>query len=376
MVNSHYKLRRPNLFTISLGAIKHNLREIRKLVGFSTKIIAALKSNAYGFGLEEVTKVVTSEGVDAVALSDLSDASRVRSLNKKIPILLYAGNIVNSETVTAVQEMNIMPTITDLASAQFYSLGAKKIIKAYVKVDVGLMRFGFAQETASKFIEQISRLPRLKIQGVYTNMHVPADVSGDYIDWQLEQFFSIIRDIECIGMKIPVKLCASSAMLQYTRYLKLNAVDPGHFLFGLSVPVPRKISIDLKLAFSSLQTVLIQVKNVERKKFIHLAPIQMHDGLRIGVIPIGLRDGIQSLTSGEVLVRGCRAPIIGKYSLEYTRINLTKIPEAKVGDQVMIIGSQGNQLISPQQVITSQKFNISANLPLAIGNSVIRDYIN
>ena len=81
MVNSHYKLRRPNLFTISLGAIKHNLREIRKLVGFSTKIIAALKSNAYGFGLEEVTKVVTSEGVDAVALSDLSDASRVRSLN-------------------------------------------------------------------------------------------------------------------------------------------------------------------------------------------------------------------------------------------------------------------------------------------------------
>ena len=102
----------------------------------------------------------------------------------------------------------------------------------------------------------------------------------------------------------------------------------------------------------------------------------MHDGLRIGVIPIGLRDGMQSLTNGEVLVRGCRAPIIGKYSLEYTRINLTKIPEAKVGDQVMIIGSQGNQLISPQQVITSQKFNISANLPLAIGNSVIRDYIN
>ena len=101
MVNSHYKLRRPNLFTISLGAIKHNLIEIRKLVGFSTKIIAALKSNAYGFGLEEVTKVVTSEGVDAVALSDLSDASRVRSLNKNIPILLYAGNIVNSETVTA-----------------------------------------------------------------------------------------------------------------------------------------------------------------------------------------------------------------------------------------------------------------------------------
>ena len=132
--------------------------------------------------------------------------------------------------------------------------------------------------------------------------------------------------------------------------------------------------MDLQPAFVSLTSRLIHVRAVERTEFRDLAPIPLTDGLRFGVIPIGLRDGMASLTCGEVLVRGRRVPIIGGLSLEHTRVDLTRVPDAEIGDDVVIVGRQGGAAIDPQEVIEHQELGVKAALALAVGSSVPRVY--
>ena len=106
-----------------------------------------------------------------------------------------------------------------------------------------------------------------------------------------------------------------------------------------------------------------------------MVPFQLRKGLRLGVIPIGLRDGMASLTCGYVLVRGHRVQILGPFSLEHTRIDLTDIPDAQIGDEVVIIGEQERNVIKPSEVIQFQGIGVKAALALNVGEGVSRFYL-
>ena len=121
-------------------------------------------------------------------------------------------------------------------------------------------------------------------------------------------------------------------------------------LFGLTPPGPLNVGADLQPAFHSLTSRIIHAREIERERFLDLAPFPLRAGMRFGVIPIGLRDGMAALHCGEVLVGGRRAAILGPLSLEHTRVDLSGTPEAKVGDEVVIIGRQGDGAIDPDEV--------------------------
>ena len=369
-------LARPNRFTVDLSAIGQNLREIRSYVGASTWLCPALKADAYGFGLVPVARVVVDNGGDAVAVADIGDAARLRDAGVTCPILLYAGNLPTAETVRTITELGLMPTLVDSESAKHYaSLAAGRKIEAFIKIDVGLERIGIQVDAAVGTVREISAIPDIDLRGIYTHMHVTEGPNAvDYAKWQFARFQSALEAIEKAGFAVPIRMAAASAVLAMTSKMTLNAVDPGHILYGLRPPGPQFVSLDLRSPFASLHSCLIQIKPLERNAYIEELGFPLRDKMRVGIIPMGRRDGLQTLNSGRVLVRGVECAILGGVSLEHTRVDLTDVPDASVGDIVVIIGRQGGKVIELDDVAIFQQITMPVALALSVRESVPREY--
>ena len=370
-------VRRPNLLRVDLGAIAHNLAEVRRIAGSGVRIVAALKADAYGFGLERVAETVVAGGAHTIAVADIADAVRLRDHGMETPVLLYAGNLTDRAAVEAVETYHLMPTVLDRESAELYAAHAGKPIRVFIKIDVGLERLGVLPGRAAALARRVRALPRLELHGVYTHVDVPGDPKAEeYVAWQIARYRSACAEIEAEGPSIPVKMAASSAVLRCDPDAAFDAVDPGHMLFGLTPPGPLNVDADLRPAFHSLTSRIIHARRIERARYLDLAPFPLREGMRFGVLPIGLRDGMAALHCGEVLVGGRRAAILGPLSLEHTRVDLSGTPGAKVGDEAVIIGRQGGAVIAPEEVVAHQGFGVKAALALAAGGSIPREYLS
>ena len=152
----------------------------------------------------------------------------------------------------------------------------------------------------------------------------------------------------------------------------MNAVDPGAALFS---PLLVEGARDDCQPFRSLKSRLIQVKDILRTEFLEESPFKIVPGMRAGIIPIGYADGMNKLNCGEVLVGGVRVPILGSPALEYTRVDLTRVPSAVVGDEVVIIGQQNDGRISPEEVMAKMSVSRVPDLALEVRSTISRAYI-
>jgi alanine racemase len=367
---------RSNVFEVDLDALDHNVREIRRLIGPEVRLFAALKANAYGFGTLPIAHAVLASGADGLAVVDLRDAVAMRKAGIAAPIHLYGGMLVTPEVARAVDAFGVMPTVLSLDDAGVYSRCASRPIRVFVKIEVGLERFGIAPEDTAEFVQTIRSLPNLDLHGLCTHLHVPrrpADEVVPYLDRQFARFQQTIRDVEASGTPIPIKMAASSGSLSLSRTMSLNAVDPGHLLFGLRPGGPERQQLDIKPVMRRLISKLVHIHRVRRAADMDLAPFPIRTGMSVGVIPIGVVDGMLSLHCGDVLLAGRRCPVL-EVSLEHTRIDVTDV-DARVGDDVVIVGRQGDDAIEIADVLAHQNLRIPASVPLAVHQTVPRAYL-
>ncbi|MBV9567027.1 MAG: alanine racemase [Hyphomicrobiales bacterium] len=374
---SDFALRaRPNLFQIDLGAIAQFTRRIREYVGGEVTICAALKCNAYGFGLLQVANTVLAAGADMVSMVDPANAVALRCAGETAPILVYPGGLATPQSVRDAEVFDLMPTLIDLVSAKVYSRYATQPLRVAVKVDIGQERLGFPAEEAAEAIAAIARLPNLKVHIVNAHPNVPSPPSFDYLEWQLGRFEAMCHELEAKGLDVPIRMVASSKILSLTRNANFNAVDPGQMFFGPfraegDVPWPA-----IRQPFAKLTSRLIHVRTLDRQEFLAQAPFPTRPNMRLGVMPIGSSDGMAQLHCGEVLVRGRRAKLLGSPSLEHTRLDLSDVPEAAVGDEVVIIGKQGRDQITTDAVVAHQRHSRIADLAMAVRPSIPREYLD
>jgi alanine racemase len=376
MLNSpQQSLSRPNTLHVDLDAIVHNVCEIRRAVGADVSIYVALKGNAYGFGLVPIAQAVLAAGATALSVADVADAITLRENAIDAPILLYPGNLPTPAVLEALERYDLMPTIVDADSARTYaSARFRKPLRIFIKVDVGLERLGISLKAAAPIVRSIADSPSLIAQGIYTHFHVVDDEDAvEYLEWQFNRFTASIAELDTLGLAPPTQMAAASGALAVTTTMNLNAVDPGHLVYGLQPPGPRLVPLKLKSAFKALTSRLIQVKPVGRNDFRDKLPFPMKTDLKIGVIPMGKRDGLLTANAGAAIVRGqaCR---LGGVDLEHTRIDLTGAPDAEVGDIVVLIGSQQGTVISLEDVAAYQGVSALVNVPLAVRESVRREY--
>ncbi len=365
---------RPNTFEIDLGAIARCTAEIRASVGPGIHLIATLKANAYGYGLLPAARTVLAAGADAVSLVSLDEAIALRRAKIEAPILVYAGSVPDEHIVRAAADYGLIATLHSEESLAAFARHATRRIDVAVKVDVGQERIGVPAEKAVAFIQAVANEPRFNLRIVNAHPNVPATGrAAECLAWQYGRFVEVCEQVARLGITVPYNVLASSKILRLTgTTMALNAVDPGAALFS-SLLRPDDEACQ---PFRSLKSRLIQVRETERREFLAEVPFAITPHMRIGVLPIGYSDGMHRLNCGEVLVRGERVPLLGAPALEYTRIDLTRVPAARVGDEVVIIGRQGANRVAPEEVAKKQAAARVSDLALEVRSSVARRHID
>jgi len=367
------RLLRPTTLEIDLDAAAANVRAVRQLVGRGRKIFAVVKADGYGHGAAELGAVFVANGADALAVADLGEGIRLRRRGIVTPILVYPNSL--PEAAPDAVAHALIPTLVDLDGARAYAEAATGPCDVFVKVDVGLERLGVPAEQAVKTVTAMLELPRLRLAGLCAHPHAPDGADPAYAEWQLGRFTAVVDELEARGVPVPTRLLAASPFVLRFPQTYLNAVDPGRMLYGITFPGETS-PVPLRPTLRALTTRVIALKELTpRERFAELAPFPLTAPMRLGVIPIGSADGVAWLHAGRVLVRGRVASIVAGPSLEHTRIDLTEVPDARVGDEVVIIGRQGDAEITAAEVARRHGLGLH-HVATTVGPRVTRVYMS
>lgn len=374
-----YKLNRA-WAEVNLDSIAHNAKEIRRITNKKTEIMGVVKADAYGHGVFEVAKTLLECGFTRLAVSMLDEAIQLRKSGITVPILIlsYTDPIRAEEII----EHNVTQTVFSHDLAKALSDAADKLkrdVKIHIKIDTGMTRVGFMPGySAVKNVVEISKLPRIVIEGLYTHFASADEKNREYTYMQFERFMSICAELRRIGVDIPVKHVANSAAIIEYPEMHLDMVRPGIIIFGMypSTEID-KTKIDIIPAMS-LKANIILVKDVEKNTSISYGRTFTTDRIsKIATIPIGYADGYSRVLTGKgtVLVNGRETPIVGSICMDQCMIDITDINgDINVGDEVILIGKQGESSITAED-IANKIGTINYEIVCVIGRRIPRVYI-
>lgn len=374
-----YKLNRA-WAEINLDNIAHNIREIRRITNKNAEIMGVVKADAYGHGVMEVAKTLLDNGVSRLAVSMLDEAIQLRKNGIGVPILILGytdprrvNEIIENDVTQSVFSHELARALSEEAVRQ------GKKVKIHIKIDTGMTRIGFLPGySAVKNVVEISRLPNIIIEGLFTHFATADEKDREFTLTQFERFMSICYELQRIGIHIPVKHCANSAGIIEYPEMHLDMVRPGIILYGMypSEEVD-KSKILLKPAMT-LKANVILVKDVEKNTSISYGRIfTTKRESRIATIPIGYADGYSRMLSnkGKVLIHGQYAPVVGRICMDQCMIDVTDLDcEVEVGDEVVLVGSQGGNCITAEDVAQSIGL-INYELVCIVGKRIPRAFI-
>jgi alanine racemase len=350
---------RPAWCEIDLDALAHNVRTIRGALAPGVRFYAVCKNNAYGCGARESARTMLEAGADAFAVSDPEDAERIRAAGIDAPILLYASTTPSA--AAAVAEMGLIATIHDFAGLEAFAAAGRKV-DVHVEVDCGYGRLGFTPGEWRKAFAELRKAKHLRVVGLYT--HLASVEAADAVDWQAKLFERAAAEAREAGFENLELMAASSRVLLGYPELNLTAVNPGRMLYGM-MESPWLGQWDIRPVIRAIKSRVLQVKTIPADFPFDDARHKAAPGsLKTAVIAFGFKDGLSRLPAGgEVLVRGKRARIIGVRATEHTVIDVSDVPGAAAGDEVVIVGSQGAEKIDAHEAVATYKMAMIELLP-------------
>jgi alanine racemase len=344
---------RPTWMEVDLEAIAYNVRQIKQIIGPEVDILAVLKADAYGHGAITVARTAINNGVSYCGVASVNEAVRLRNGGISTPILVL-GYTPPWLARTAILE-DITLTLYDADMARALSRAAidlRRTATVHIKVDTGMGRLGLLPEQVVPFIEEIRSLPGLDLAGIFSHFSVADDPSLEYTRLQLSRFREVLDRLAEIGVVFRTIHCANSAATLRLPESRFNTVRLGLVMYGLQ-PSPY---VNLPAGFRpalTWKTTIAQVKTLPPGSYVSYGnTYQTQDEETIAVIPVGYADGFRRAPTHwqAVLVRGQRAPIVGRVCMDQTMINVSHIPNIRVGDEVVLIGRQGEDEISAEEV--------------------------
>lgn len=360
---------------IDLSAISHNLRQIRERVASKgAGVMAIIKDNAYGHGAIEVARVAAGIPVQMFGVATVEEAIELRQAGVNLPILVLccilpeqAGEVVKNDIAQTICDVDICKSLSEAAVRQ------KKYAKVHVKIDTGMGRVGVRYSEAVEFVKSLMELPNFIVEGIFTHF-AAADGDPDFTNLQLERFKAVLSDLENTGIQIPIKHAANSAAILGFPESFFNMVRPGLMIYGLYPgEVPK--AIDLKPALS-LKTRIFYLKEVPPGWTIsYNRTYTTKRPTLVASLAIGYGHGYPRRLSniGEVLIRGKKAPIVGVVCMDQCLCDVTHIPGVDIGDEAVLIGSQGDETITTDEV-AEKSGTISYEILCGINARVPRFY--
>lgn len=336
---------------IDLEAIASNLAQIKSLLQAETKIMPIIKANAYGHGAVMIARALENMGIDMFGVSCVYEVIELRNAGIKSIIVNVDPTMLDD--VEAVFEYDYQPTVFSLEVAQKISQIAaqkNKIAKIHLKVDTGMNRAGIGFEDAVDLVRKIKTLPNIEIVGLFTHFANADDLNSDYTTLQLARFENVLQQLQNLHIKIPFIHAANSAGILFWPKSHFNLVRLGIALYGYSPDA--KISEKLK-PILTLKSYISHIKKLKSGEAISYGGkfVTKKDSL-IATIPIGYADGFRRSPQNwqEVLVQGKRCAIVGTICMDQTMIDVSEINGLQVGDEVVLIGKQGDAKITADEI--------------------------
>lgn len=341
---------------IDLDAILHNMEQMHCLVASATKLMAVLKTDGYGHGAIPIAREL--EKVDYVygyAVAAEEEALALRADGVKKPVLILGYTF--PEQYETLLQAQITQTIFTLEAARQLSEAAGRLrvtAHIHIKLDTGMGRVGFlVSEKSADEIAQIAALPHIMIEGMFTHFAKADEADKTSANKQLSQFLHMADMLDARGVHIPLLHCSNSAGILDLPQANLDIVRAGITLYGLHPSEEVHLErMDMRPALS-LKSQVVHVKTLPAGYGISYgATYVTSDVRRIATIPVGYGDGYaRSLSNqGEVLIRGRRVPICGRVCMDQFMVDVTDIPGVCVGDTVTLIGIDGAEHITLEEL--------------------------
>lgn len=363
---------------VDLKAIAHNMRETTKLVAPGVKIMAVVKANAYGHGTIPVAKTVLAHGASSLAVARLGEALTLRKHGITCPILILGytspegyPELVKHQLTQTVYNWEVATGLNDMANQM------KQKVNVHIKIDTGMGRLGFLPGSGGvEQITQITSLPWLEVEGIYTHFAKADSRDKTYIKYQYQQFDALLKQLAARGVNFKIRHAANSAAIIDHPETHLDMVRAGIIIYGLypSEEVDQA-KLTLKPAMS-LKTTVAQFKKVPAGTAISYGCSYVTDREdTIATLPLGYADGFtRILTDGEVLIGGRRVPVVGKICMDQCMVKLGPNSNVQMGDQVVVIGRQQSACI-PVEELAKKLNTISYEVLCMLKDRIPRVYI-
>ncbi|MBF0422245.1 MAG: alanine racemase [Magnetococcales bacterium] len=350
---------RKTVMRVDLDALVHNYHVIKKRVGSGVRIAPVLKANAYGLGIKKIVR--TLPDLKSVCVASVEEGVELRGIDADIEIIILSG--LCPQALKTIHKYRLTPVV-------FEPTIVANLIKShykfniYIKIDTGMNRLGINRKR-KKIIHRLRDAKNIRVQGIFSHFSSANDRDDQETLRQLHQLQQIVPSEE-------ISIANSAAALSLSDS-HCRMVRPGLALFGITPLPERDEEIRPVVRITSR---VIQVKRIKKGESVGYSRTFISDGnMRIAVVAMGYADGLSTRMSnrGFFLLRGQRAPIVGRVSMDMTIVDVTMIPDASVGDKVVIIGRGGDlEILAEDVACWSEKSNyeILCNL----GTRVQRKY--
>ena len=377
---------RPVWAEISLEAIVHNLRVIRKQVGTQRKILAIVKSNAYGLGAVPISKALQKAGTEWFGVTCANEGIELREAGIRKRILILTGfwpgeekRLIKNHLTPAVFRVSDLQHLERSAKA----FGGKARVPFHLKINTGMNRLGISPEEIEPFARALAECKHIQLEGTFTHFASAEDFTAQQTNDQENLFLSCLARMRDLGVSPGIVHMANSGAICARASTWADMVRPGAILYGYhqSFDPPQKKDeivgqIPLRPCLS-LKARIISLREVSEGEAVgYGARFVTKRPSRIAVINAGYADGIVRARTnrGCALVRGRRVPLVGTISMDLTMLDVTDVPEAVLGDVVTIYGKDGGATIEVSDV-AREISTVTSDLLCALGRRVPRFYI-
>ena len=328
------------------AALRHNLKAVLKMAG-KAGIMAVVKANGYGHGLNEVASTL-STGIEVFAVASLGEAIQLRGTEKKKPILLLSAAL--PAEYPEIGRHGFIPTISSVKEAELYAQSAKAGAPIHFKIDTGMGRLGADPEKAFAILRQIRELP-LTLHSISTHLH-SADSDGNATKEQLKNFAKLLSYLREFEPKIPIHILNSAGTMLFPAHAH-DLVRVGLALYGVS-PVTKFQKL-LKPALSWRASVTFLNDLPKGHGISYGSTYITQRAMKVAVLPVGYADGYPRHLSGKnasVLIKGKRCPLLGRVTMDQIMVDVSAVKGIKVGDEAVLVGKQGKKEITATEVAT------------------------
>lgn len=371
---------------VDLDAVRHNVTEIKKCLRPGVKLLGVVKADAYGHGVFEIAKTVLENGADCLAVAFCDEAVELRRHGIEVPILILGnspefdiGKIIEYDITAAVSDFDFAKKLSDAAAKK------NKCVKIHIKIDTGMSRIGFMADSdenkrkSCHEIMKISELPNLEVEGMFTHFASADETDEKYTHMQYNRFVDMAKILEERGLNIPLKHACNSAGLVKFPEMQLDMVRAGIILYGMypSTEFDRKL-IDLVPAMK-FKSRITQIKEMDAGSCLSYGmTYTLEEKSRVATVSVGYADGYPRNLSNraKVLVGGETTGQIGRICMDQCMIDVTKVNNINVGDEVTLFGDTGTSGVSVDdvaQLLGTINYEITCGISRRVPRVYIKD---